>query len=572
MTLFQSLRHKLFSPQVDLEDIHSWRGHVLSIILFIVVVPGAIVAVPSVLLALSEGLWSVAMIDIIALAWIVAIWRNRSLTFRVRAWIFCALIYLLGFSFLFTVGPVSQIYLMAFPVMTALLLGLRPAVFALVLNAVTLLSVGYLANADLHIVGFEAQPLLKWIVITINFTFVNSMITISSVVLLDGLEKSLERKRASEELYRATFENAPVGVAHLDPDGRWLRVNRRLCEIAGYSRDEMLGLSYLDITHPEDLGPDAIGTKALIRGEIDSLDREKRYVRKDGRPIWVHSSTSLVRAASGEPEFLVTVATDISERKRAEDELRKLNETLEKKVAERTRELEAFSYSVAHDLRAPLQAIDGFSKLVLSENEGKLDSGSVGYLERVRAASQRLGNLIDDLLELAQVSRTDLRRQEVDLARIAGQVAGELRERNPEREVILTAPSELKGQADPFLARILLDNLLGNAWKYTSRVSPARIEFGKIEQSGETVYFVRDNGSGFDMARAGKLFQPFQRLHGSAEFEGTGIGLSIVHRIVSRHEGKIWAEAKTGEGASFFFTLGWRADHGDGASGSRPER
>jgi diguanylate cyclase (GGDEF)-like protein/PAS domain S-box-containing protein len=321
MTVFQSIRHKLFSQQIDLEDIRDWRDHVLSIILFVVVILGTLVAIPSVLLAVSEGLWSVSVIDVIALAWVVTIWRKRALSFLVRAWNLCALIYLLGLAFLFTVGAASEIYLMAFPVMAALLLGLRPALFALVLNAVTLLGVGYLADADLHVIGFEAEPLLKWIVITLNFTFANALITLSSVVLLNGLEKSLDRKRDSEELYRASFECAPIGVSRLDLDGRWLQVNRKLCEITGYSRDEMLGLSFQDITHPEDIESEAAGIRALILGEIESLDREKRYIRKGGNFVWVQLRTSLVRAASGEPKYFVAVATDITERKRVEDEL-----------------------------------------------------------------------------------------------------------------------------------------------------------------------------------------------------------------------------------------------------------
>lgn len=377
-------------------------------------------------------------------------------------------------------------------------------------------------------------------------------------IFTDISERKLaeQRLRESEELFRATFENAPVGVSHLDLAGRWLQVNPKLCVITGYSRAEMLELSYMDITHPEDLEPDVARDRALIRGEIGSLDREKRYIRKDGSSIWVHVRTSLVHSASGEPAYLVSVASDISERKRAEDDLRKLNETLERKVAERTRELEAFSYSVAHDLRAPLRAIDGFSKIVLSDNADKLDADSVDYLRRVRAASQRLGHIIDDLLELSQVSRTELHRESVDLAHIVQQIARELRERHPGRDVRLTAPAQLKAQADPYLMRILLDNLIGNAWKYTGKAAQAKIEMGMTGQGSESVFFVRDNGSGFDMAHAGKLFQPFQRLHRSEEFDGTGIGLSIVQRIVARHEGRVWAEAKKGEGATFFFTLG----------------
>ena len=322
--MFEFIRRILFPPQPGLEDIRDWRQRVLSIVLSIVVVLGSIVAVPSIFLALSEKLWSVAVIDVIALIWVVTIWSRRSLSFRVRAWNFCGLLYLLGLSFLFTVGPASQIYLMAFPVMAALLLGLGPALSSLALNAVTLLGVGYLANTDLHIPGLEAQPLLKWIVITINFVFVNSIITLSIVVLLHGLEKSLEKLRDSEELYRNTFENAPVGVSRLDLNGRWLQVNRKLCEITGYSNDEMLGLTYRDITHPEDHESDIARSRALMLGGMESLDGEKRYIRKGGNPIWVHLRTSLVRAASGEPKHFVAVATDITERKKAEETINEL--------------------------------------------------------------------------------------------------------------------------------------------------------------------------------------------------------------------------------------------------------
>ena len=324
MTVFQSFRRTLFPAQVDLENIQNWRDHVLSIVLFVLVVLGSLVAVPSVLVALSERLWSVALIDVIALASVVTIWRKRSLSFLMRAWSLCGLLYLLGLSLLLTVGVPSLIYLMAFAVMGALLLGLRPALFALALNAATLLGVGYLVDADLHIVGFEDQPLLKWLVITMNFTFVNSIITISIAMLLHGMEKSLERKRDSEELYRATFEKASIGVSRLDLNGRWLQVNHKLCEITGYSENEMLGLTYEDITHPEDISSEVAGTGALISGEIESLEREKRYLRKGGKSVWVHLRTSLVRAASGEPKYLVAVTTDITERKKAEERINEL--------------------------------------------------------------------------------------------------------------------------------------------------------------------------------------------------------------------------------------------------------
>jgi len=557
MRLTQFLRRELFATGLDPEDISSWRERVLSVILFIGLILGILVALPSILLAIGERLWAVVVVDVLALAWVGCLWRVRSIPFRTRAWNFSALLYLLGLSFLITIGPPSQIYLMAFPVMTALLLGLRPAVWALALNAVTLMGVGYFTNAELHIPWLDSQPLLKWTVITINFMFVNSLITLSSVMLLQGLERAFAKMRDSEALYRATIDNAPVGVSQLDRQGRWLRCNPKLCEITGYGREELLGLNLRDQIHPDDLGTDIRHGARPPGVDSDVIDRELRFIRKDGQAVWVHMRSAMVNTTTGGARFIVGVVSDISARKRVEEELRRLNETLERKVAERTRELEAFSYSVAHDLRSPLRAIDGYSQLVLSDNADKLDAESIGYLQRMRVASQRLGDLIDDLLELSQVSRTELNRQEVDLAGMALHVVSEYRERQPERKVAFSAPEELKAQADPYLARILLDNLIGNAWKYTGRVAQAKIEFGLAEDIGaQGVYYVRDNGSGFDMAFADKLFQPFERLHQVSEFEGTGIGLSIVHRIVTRHEGRIWAESRKGEGATFYFTLG----------------
>lgn len=257
------------------------------------------------------------------------------------------------------------------------------------------------------------------------------------------------------------------------------------------------------------------------------------------------------------------LAREVVERKRAEDEVRRLNAELERRVKERTaqleaanRELETFSYSVSHDLRAPLRAIDGFSAALLEEHAAQLDDKGKQHLGRVRAAAVHMRQLIDDLLSLSRVSRSELTRQRVDLSALAAAVATELQSADPQRLVALTvAPGVVVG-ADARLLRIALENLLGNSWKYTRRQPQPVIELGVRQQETETVYFVRDNGAGFDMRFAGKLFGAFQRLHGTQEFEGTGIGLATVQRIVHRHGGRIWADAAVGQGATFFFTLG----------------
>ncbi len=246
------------------------------------------------------------------------------------------------------------------------------------------------------------------------------------------------------------------------------------------------------------------------------------------------------------------------------EEIQASRATLERRVDERTRELaaankelEAFSYSVSHDLRAPLRAIDGFSRALISDYTGKpLDQRGVHYLERVRAGTQKMGALIDDMLHLARVTRSTLERRDVDVTAIARGVAMELERRHPDRKVSLHVQEGMSAFADPHLLRIVFDNLLGNAWKFTGKTDEARVEAGMANGDGRTVFFVRDNGAGFDMTYASKLFSAFQRLHHDSEFEGTGIGLATVQRIVHRHGGEIWAEGEEGRGATFQFTLG----------------
>ncbi len=253
-------------------------------------------------------------------------------------------------------------------------------------------------------------------------------------------------------------------------------------------------------------------------------------------------------------EELLRSELDASEA-RAARTLMEAKTLLAVELERKNRELEAFSYSVSHDLRAPLRSIDGFSQALLEDSGDRLDERGRSYIARVRAATQRMGELIDDLLDLSRVSQGDLRRDRVGISDLVRAVADELRRKAPEREVDFALQDGLIVEADARLVRILLENLLGNAWKFTAKASRPRIEFGMETQSGQITFFVRDNGAGFDMAYAGKLFSPFQRLHSEAEFSGTGIGLATVHRIVDRHGGRAWAEGGVGSGATIFFTL-----------------
>jgi light-regulated signal transduction histidine kinase (bacteriophytochrome)/HAMP domain-containing protein len=260
----------------------------------------------------------------------------------------------------------------------------------------------------------------------------------------------------------------------------------------------------------------------------------------------------------------------------SQEELQHYATELEQRVAERTRELEArhealrrnaaellaanqeldaFAYSVSHDLRAPLRSIDGFSQVVLEDYAAQLDDAGRDALRRVRAASQRMGALIDDLLKLARVTRAEMRTEAVDLSDMVQDITAELQRGTPERRVEFAIDPGLRARGDPQLVRVALENLLRNSWKYTARQPRARVEFGSIDENGERVFLVRDNGAGFDMKYMDKLFGVFQRLHSTAEFEGTGVGLATVRRIITRHGGRIWAEGAVDRGATFYFTL-----------------
>ncbi len=293
-------------------------------------------------------------------------------------------------------------------------------------------------------------------------------------------------------------------------------------------------------------------------------------IRVQGKPFGVLGAFSRQagRFTQDDLHFLQAVANVLAqaiEQKLAEDEIRTLNESLERRVGERTEELmtvneelEAFSYSVSHDLRAPLRHIAGFSRILLQDYAPQLGTEVMQYLDRIEASTQHMGQLIEDLLNLSRVTRTQMVRQAVHLSDLAQAIAADLQSSAPNRSVEFVIAPGLAAEGDPRLLRVALDNLLGNAWKYTSKHPAARIEFGASECDGEVVYSVRDDGAGFDMTDAAKLFRAFQRFHSTSEFEGTGVGLAIVQRIIRRHGGRIWAESEVGKGATFCFTLGRR--------------
>jgi PAS domain S-box-containing protein len=369
-----------------------------------------------------------------------------------------------------------------------------------------------------------------------------------------------ERRRADEALKEQArmLELAPMLIRDLN--GRIIFWNTGAEQMYGWPTAEALDKvahSLLQTEFPRPIEE----IKARLYAH-NHWEGELLHIRKDGQRIVVASHWVLHRDGQGKPKAILEVNNDITERKDAEREIGRLNEELEQRVADRTaqlqavnKELEAFSYSVSHDLRAPLRHIDGFSQALLEDYTDKLDDVGKSYLREVRGASQEMAQLIDDVLQLARVTRSEMRREVVDLSDMAGAITAELKKREPKRKVIVNLTEELATCGDKRLLRIVLNNLLGNAWKFTAKRAEAEITFGGEQKNGENTYFIRDNGAGFDMAYVGKLFGAFQRLHTAGEFEGTGIGLATVQRIVYRHGGRVWAEGAVNEGATFYFTL-----------------
>ena len=369
--------------------------------------------------------------------------------------------------------------------------------------------------------------------------------------------------RESQERLSALFDSAPVGIYDMAPSGRLTRVNPRFCQITGYTADELLSTPILDIVHPDDLEADRTSLRRLLAADMDSYRMEKRYLRKGGGSVWAEVNHALVRGDNGESLLIVAAVRDITAQREAEAEVRALNAELGIRVEQRTadleranKNLEAFTYSVSHDLRSPLRALSGFSEALVEEYGERLDETGRGYAGRIEAASARMAALIDDLLLLSRVSRTDMNARPVDLSAEVGDVVEELRLREPDRRLRVTIENGVWVLADRTLIRSVVQNLVENAWKFTARRDDACIEFGTAASDDEGVCcFVRDNGAGFDPAYAGQLFQPFQRLHSAAEFPGTGIGLASVQRIIERHGGRVWAEGTVNQGATFYFTV-----------------
>lgn len=378
---------------------------------------------------------------------------------------------------------------------------------------------------------------------------------------IDEVSARVSEKRRSEEKFARVFHASPVAIliSRLD-DGRHLDVNGAFRQQFGWSRFEALGATALDLG----LWPDA----AAHAGWLETLRRTGKIRdypavlrTRSGEPRQVLAAAEILEL--GEAKCVITLIHDITALHQAVAEIRVLNAALEERVRQRTaelteanKELESFAYSVSHDLRAPLRGIDGYAHLLFTEYAERVDDQGREYLARIRHAAQRMGTLIDDLLDLSRVSRHEMRREEVDLSRMAAEAIEDLKKSGSPRNAEIHVEAGCTAHGDPMLLRLVLENLLGNAWKYTGRNATTVIRFGNRRNvAGEAAFYVSDNGVGFDMAYVDKLFLPFHRLHKIEDFAGSGVGLASVARVVRRHRGRVWAESAPGRGATFYFTL-----------------
>jgi PAS domain S-box-containing protein len=389
------------------------------------------------------------------------------------------------------------------------------------------------------------------------------------------LEQEKQRAEQNEARFKRMMDANIIGLFFSDLNSQVVESNMAFLGMIGYTQEDLAfkGLNARAITPPEYVPQDQAVMVKLKETGVSGLF-EKQYFHKLGHRVDVLLSVALV-GSQGDTHCIVLVL-DITQQKNdqralkeREVNIKQLNAELEQKVLERTaqledantqmqlayKELESFSYSISHDLRAPLRSLDGFSSILLQEYSDKLDDYGKDYLNRLRSNSQKMGDLINHLLRLSQVSRADIHKQLVNLSDVCDDLIVDYRACMPLEQVTLTIQPNIMAQADPVLIRAVLDNLLRNALKFSAGKPQPAITFGMTLMGDQTTYFVQDNGVGFDMAHAGQLFRVFQRLHRQDEFDGTGIGLATVQRIISRHGGNIWAEAEPEKGATFFFTL-----------------
>jgi PAS domain S-box-containing protein len=366
--------------------------------------------------------------------------------------------------------------------------------------------------------------------------------------------------RVGPEQLLALIDNTSAVIYMRDLDGRYMLINEEYERLFSVKREEIIGMTDHDI-FPAELADEFRRNDLAAAKSGGPVQFEEIAPGEDGPHTYLTIKFPLL-GPDGEPYAVCGISTDITDRKHAEQEVKMFNVKLERRVMERTAELEAstkeldaFAYSVSHDLRAPLRSLHGFSQVLLEDYSDQLDETGVGHLRRLQVNATLMAQLLDDLLRLSRTTRVELRRQSIDLTSMSEAILADLAANEPERHVKVSVEPKLREDGDLHLVRLALQNLIANAWKFTAHREEAEITIGSVVQGTQRAFFVRDDGAGFDPRFQNKLFEPFQRLHSAADFEGSGIGLAIVQRVILRHGGVIWAESALGEGATFFFTL-----------------
>jgi PAS domain S-box-containing protein len=482
-----------------------------------------------------------------------------------------------------SVSPIPQTPWLAItqvPVMVVLAPFLLPTGIGLLLTLVLFLSIIWREKkvltqqviAPLNQIRYQAQVLAEGqyhqeqslASQTLAYSEVHSL-AVSFEQMKEAISSRESALRESEERFRYAMEATSDGLWDWDTRTGKVSYSSNYMKILGYEPDEfpMIVQSWQNLIHPEDYEAVLKINNDCVENRVQIFEIEYRMLTKSGDWKWILSRAKAVtRDSEGQALRLIGTHIDITERKRSEAAIRQLADKLEQRVIERTaslesanKELEAFSYSVSHDLRAPLRGIDGWSLVLLEDYSEQLDDQAHQYLHRIRTEAQRMGRLIDALLNLSRASLNEMEKRTVNLSELAQIIATNLQNTLPERQIEWKIQSNMQVEGDGTLIEIVIDNLFRNAIKFTEKCPIAQIEFGQISLNGQSTFFVRDNGAGFDMTYAQNLFGPFQRLHKTSEYPGTGIGLAIVKRIIGRHQGKIWAEAQPDQGAVFYFTM-----------------
>jgi len=392
----------------------------------------------------------------------------------------------------------------------------------------------------------KVQKALAEATLTLQHALVDATTTLreAEVTAAEKLLRAQQELAYQRDVFERFFALSLDMMCISSSAGDFTRVSPSF-DALGYSSEELLSRPALDFVHPDDRAV-TLAQRAKLAAGAPTVTFENRFRCKDGSYRWLSWVSGPDSAGT-----MYSMARDVTEARHMQEELARAKDAADVVNLE----LESFSYSVAHDLRAPLRSIDGFSQALLEDYSGKLDDGGKKFLSFIRESAQHMAHLIDDLLGLSRVTRSELHREDVDISSLAHAANTRIQRSQPKRHMNVVIEDGLKGEGDPRLLTVIFDNLFGNAWKFTGKRDEGRIDFGATSEDGQAVYFVRDNGAGFDMAFSKKLFGVFQRLHSASEFEGTGVGLATVQRVVRRHGGRVWAEGEVDHGATFYFTL-----------------